>query len=114
MGSESKYDESADIAGEIGQARVGDGPGYAETDQCDKTDRIERACAGAEDAVGGMVAPDVGRLAVSALARPADEGVAVAGRVDARRVRADEHERGNRTDPRVGERRQPGAMVDKP
>ena len=43
---------------------------------------------------------------MAALARPADEGVGVAGRVDPRRVRPDQDQGRDRADRRVGERRQ--------
>jgi hypothetical protein len=86
---------------------VGAERGVESPDRAEGVRSVEGARpAGAEDAVGGMSLPIERRLPVASLARPAEQGIAVSGRVDPRRVGSDQHQGGDRPDARVGERLQ--------
>ncbi len=62
--------------------------------------------AGSEDFVSRPRGPGFRRLAVSALRRPAHQGIGIPSRVDPRRVGPDEHQRRHGPDRLVGERSQ--------
>ena len=64
--------------------------------------------AGAEDRVGRMLEPTLRGLTMTALARPTDQRVRIAGRIHSRWVGSDEDQGGDRSDQRVNERSQAG------